>query len=52
MKIYERKLAALLLAAIVLLNLAACGKNDTQNTDDPSPEPLDGMMDKAYTETC
>ena len=52
MKIYERKLAALLLAAIVLLNLAACDKNDTQNTDDPSPEPLDGMMDRAYTETC
>ena len=52
MKIYGRILAALLLAAIMLLNLAACSKNDTQNTDDSSPEPLDGMMDKAYTETC
>ena len=47
-----KRLFALSLALCVLLSTAACGREGTQNTDDSSPEPLDGMMDKAYTETC
>ena len=47
-----KRLFALSLALCLLLSIAACGRDGVQNTDDPSPEPLDGMMDKAYIETC
>ncbi|MCM1302594.1 MAG: hypothetical protein NC305_10280 [Lachnospiraceae bacterium] len=47
-----KRLFALSLALCLLLSTAACGRDETQNTDDSSQEPLDGMMDKAYTETC
>ena len=47
-----KRLFALSLALCLLLSISACGRGEVQNAEGPSPEPLDGMMDKAYTETC
>lgn len=47
-----KRLFALSLALCILLSIAACGRDGTPSTDAPSPELLDGMMDKAYAETC